>query len=109
MQQKTVTHSHKKLENFYVAYEITNFHGIDSYPTMTNALFGAIKLTKYADIKYKHFRYGIGFNKGFYSHISGGTGRNVIIFGFDMASSTKIDNKRKEISIFGKSAVQGLC
>ena len=32
---------------------------------------------------------------GFYSHPSGGTGRNAIIFGVDMNSSTKIDNKGK--------------
>ena len=45
LQQKTVTYSHKKLVNLYVVCEITNFHDIDSYPTLTNALFGAIKLT----------------------------------------------------------------
>ena len=33
----------------------------------------------------------------FLSHPSGGTGRNVIIFGVDMNLSTKID-KRKKIS-----------
>ena len=54
LQQKTITYSHKKVVNLYVVYEITNFHSIDSYPTLTNALFGAVKLTKNADIdKYK--------------------------------------------------------
>ena len=43
LQQKTVTYSHKKVVNLYVVYEITNFHDIDSYPTQTNALFGAAK------------------------------------------------------------------
>ena len=28
---------------------MTNFHGIDDYLTLTNALFGAIKLTKNMD------------------------------------------------------------
>ena len=52
----------KKVVNLYVVYEITNFHGIDSYPRLANALFGAVKLTKNADIdKYKYFGYGIGF------------------------------------------------
>ena len=46
LQQKRVTYSHKKVVNIYVVYEITNFHGINSYPTLTNALFGAVKLTK---------------------------------------------------------------
>ena len=94
LQQKTVTYSHKKVVNLYVVYEITNFHSIDSYPTLTNVLSGAVKLTKNADIdKYKYSGYGIGFDgHGFYSHPSGGTGRNVIIFGVDMSSSSHIVN-----------------
>ena len=32
---------------------------------------------------------------GFFLHLSGGTGRNVIILGVDMSSSTKIDNRGK--------------
>ena len=62
-------------------------------------MFGAVSLTKNADIdKYKYSGYGIGFDRhGFFSHPSGGTGRNVIIFGVDMNLSTKID-KRKKIS-----------
>ena len=86
--------------NLYVVYEITNFHDIGNYPTLTNALFGAVKLPKNADIdNYKYSGDGIGFDgHGFYSH-PGGTGRNVIIFGVDMSSSTKIDNKGKDILI----------
>ena len=93
-----------------MVYEITNFHDIDNYPTLTNALFGAVKLTKNADIdKYKHVGCGIGFDgKGFYSYQSGGTGRNVIIFGVAMSSSTKIDNKKKDILVLGKVPSQGL-
>ena len=77
---------------------------------MTNALFRAVKLTKNADIdKYKYCGYEIGFDlHGFYPHPSGGTGRNVITFGVDMSSSTKIDNKRKDISILGKGPTQAL-
>ena len=63
LQQKTVVYSHKKVVNLYVFYEITNFHGIDSYLTLTNALFGAVKLTKNSDIeKHKYSGYGIGFD-----------------------------------------------
>ena len=110
LQQKIVKYSHKKVVNLYVVYEITNFHGIDNYPTLANALFGAVKLTKNADIeKYKYSGYGIGFDgHGFFSHPSGGTGRNVIIFGVDMSSSTKIDNKGKDILILGIGPTQGL-
>ena len=64
-----------------MVYEITNFHGIDNYPTLTNALFGAFKLTKNADIdKYRYSEYGIRFDgHGFYLHPSDRTGRNGII------------------------------
>ena len=44
----------------------------------------------------------------FFSHPSGETGRNVIIFGVDMGSLTKIDNRKKDISILGKGPTQGL-
>ena len=51
LQQKTITYSRKKVVNLYVKYEITNFHGADSYPTLANPLFGAVKLTE----KHRHW------------------------------------------------------
>ena len=67
-------------------------------------------MTKNADNeKYKYSGYELGFNRyGFYSHPSGGTGRNVIIFGVDMSSSTTIDNRKKDILILGMGPTQGL-
>ena len=93
----------KKVVNLYVVYKMTKFHDIDNSPRLTNTLFGAVKLTKNSDIdKYKYSGYGIGFDgKEFYSHASGGNGRNIIIFGVDMSSSTKIDNKGEDIVILG--------
>ena len=38
----------------------------------------------------------------FFWHPSGGTGRNVILFGVDMSASTKIDKRKKNILIFIK-------
>ena len=38
----------------------------------------------------------------FFPHLSGGTGGNVIIFGVDMSSSTKIDYRKNDILIYGK-------
>ena len=110
LQQKIVTYSHRKVVNVYAVYEITNFHGIENYPTLANALFGAVKLTKNADIdKYKYSAYGIGFDgKGFFLHPSGRTGRNAIIFGADMSSSSKINNKGKNILILGLVPTFGL-
>ena len=61
--KKTVTYSHKKVVNLHVVFEITNFYGIDNYPTLVNELFRTVKLTKNADIdKYRYFGCGIRFD-----------------------------------------------
>ena len=44
----------------------------------------------------------------FFSHPSGGTGRNVITFWVDMNSYTKTDNKKRDILVLGKGPTQGL-
>ena len=70
----------------------------------------AISLTKNADInKYGYSGYGIGFDRhGSFSFPGTGLGRNVIMFGVDMSSSTKIHSKKKDIFILGKDSTQGL-
>ena len=75
---------------------------------MENCLFGAVSVTKNADIdEYKYFGCGIVFDThGFFSHPSGGTVRNVIIFRVNMSSSMKIDNRKKDILILGKDLTQ---
>ena len=67
-------------------------------------------MPKNADIdKYKYSGYGIGFNRhGSFSFPGTGLGKNVMIFGVDMSSSTKIDNRKKDILILGKTPTQGL-
>ena len=67
-------------------------------------------VTKNSDIdKYGYSGYEIGFGrKRFFSHPSGGTGRNIIIFGVEMSSSTKTDIRKKDILIPGKGPTQGL-
>ena len=68
-------------------------------------------MTKNSDIdKHKYSGYGIRIDRDeSFSFPSGGTGRNVvIIFGVDMSSSTRIDNKIKDILILGKGPTQGL-
>ena len=44
----------------------------------------------------------------FFSHPSGETGRNVIFFGVDMSSSTKIGKRKKDILIIDIDSTQGL-
>ena len=46
--------------------------------------------------------------KGSFSFPGIGLGRNVIIFGVEMSSSTKIDKRKKDILIFGKGPTQHL-
>ena len=79
-------------------------------PTIKNCLFGAVSLTKNADIdKYRYSGYGIGFDRRrSFSFPGGGFGQNVIIFGADMSSSILIDNKGKDILILGLGPTQGL-
>ena len=78
--------------------------------TLTNSLFGAVRLTKNADInKYQYSGYGIGFDgKSSFSFPSGAFGQNVIIFGVDMSSSAHFDNKKKDILILSKGSTQCL-
>ena len=83
---------------------------LGSFFTLVNCLFGAVSLTKNADIdKYKYSRCGIGFDrKRSFSFPGGGFGSNLIIFGVDMGSSVRVDNKWKDILIIGKGPTQGL-
>ena len=55
--------NHGKVGNIYFVYEISKNIDISNYPKLENFLFGAVTLTKNADInKYKYFEYGIGFD-----------------------------------------------
>ena len=64
MKQDKVTFNHGKIVNMYIVYEINKNIDISDYPTLQNCLFGAISLTKNADIdKYKYSSYGIGFDR----------------------------------------------
>ena len=63
---------------------------------METYLFGAVSLTKHADIdQYKYYGCGIGINrKGIFS-FSNGFGRNCIIFEVDISSSVHVNNEKK--------------
>ena len=96
----------------YIVYKLTKLSNIYKNNNLTakNALFGAVSLTKNADVdKYKYSGYGIAFDgKGRFSFPGGGDGQNVIIFGADLNSSPHIDNKGKDILILGIGPMQGL-
>ena len=95
LKQEKVTHNHGKIVNIYIVYEISKNYSISPYPTLEYCLFGAVSLTKNADIyQYKYSGYGIGFDrKGEFSFGGRGFGRNYIIFGAGMSSSSHANNK----------------
>ena len=102
--------THKQVVNIYIVYELAASSLHDSDPLIKNSLFGAVTLTKNADIeKYKYSGYGNGFDRiSSFSFPSGGFGQNVLIFGADMSSSIHIDNKKKDILVLGRGPTQGL-
>ena len=99
-----------KKVNIYIVYELGVSSSNVNCHTLKNYLFGAITLTKNADIdKYRYSGYGIGFDRrSSFSFPGGGFGQNVLIFGVDMSSSAHIDNKKKDILVLGKGPTQGL-
>ena len=114
LKEHKVTFNHGKIVNMYIVNEIIRIANIignrNSNLTVQNAIFGAVSLTKNADVnKYKYSGYGIVFDRtSSFSFPSGGYGQNVIIFGVDMNSSIHVDNKGKDILILGKGPTQGL-
>ena len=92
IKQDKVTYNHGTIVNIYF-YEISRNYNISSYLTLENCLFGAVSLTKHADIdQYKYSGYGIGFDRKGEFSFGNGFGRNCIIFGVDMSSSVHVDN-----------------
>ena len=77
----------------------------DNDPTLKNCLFGAVTLTKNADIdKYGYSGCGIGFDRrGSFSFLGGGYGQNILIFEVDISFSAHTDNKKRHISIGNRS------
>ena len=49
-QSNKILYTHKKKVNIYIVYEINVRTNNDNYPTLENCLFGAVTLTKNADI-----------------------------------------------------------
>ena len=87
LKQDKVTYNHKKIVNIYIVYEISK--NISSYPTLEHCLFGAVSLTKNAEIdKYNYSGCGIGFDRFGELSFGNGLGKNWIIFGADLSNSS---------------------
>ena len=107
LRQNQVTYNHGPVVNIFIVYETTPDTKTSNI-TLENCLFGAIKLTKNADVdKYKYSGYGIGFNsRGSFSHPRGGDGKNVIIFGADLSGFVHANNKVNNVLVLGKSIIK---
>ena len=81
---------------------------------LENCLFGAVSLTKNPDIdQYKYSGYGIGFDRHGEFSFGNGYGKNCVIFGADLSSSSmhanyKKKKKKKNILVLGKNVTQGV-
>ena len=115
-QNKVITPNNNNVINIYCVYELRSVDPplIIEF-TITNALFGAIAITKNTNTsKYKYKRYGICFDKskifthtrkeGNINHTT--TARNVIIFGADMSFSKHASNKANNIYVMGQDYVK---
>ena len=50
LKQDKVRFNHRKVPNIYTVYEISRIINISGYPTLESCLFGAVSLTKNANI-----------------------------------------------------------
>ena len=94
----------------YICYTLDQWsRDLSTDFTLVNCLFGSAKLTKNVDSdKSKYTGYGIRFDsRSEFLFIHGSFGKNVIIFGADISSSVRVDNKGKDILILGKEPTQG--
>ena len=82
-QSNKLAYSYGTKVNIYIVYELGASGSNDSDITLKNCLFGAVTLTKTADIdKYRYSGYGIGSDRRTaFSFASSRFGQNVLVFG----------------------------
>ena len=101
----------RKLINLYISYKLYTWsRNLNTDFTLSNCLFGAVKLTKNNNPdKYEYSDYDIGFDERLqFSLPDGSSGENVIIFWFDNSSSLHVDNKKNDILVLSEGPIQWL-
>ena len=103
--------------NIYIVYKLDPIATSRDTTTFTiqNSLFGAMQITKNADIsKYNYKEYGICFDgRKEFAHVrkrgnfnDTTMARKILIFGVDMSFSKYANNERNNIYVMGKDYVQ---
>ena len=94
LKQPKISYTHEKVVNIYIVYELGVSSSHNNDPALKNCLFGAVTLTKNADInKYGYSGYGIGFyRRSSFSFPGKRFSQNLLIFGVHMSFSVHIDN-----------------
>ena len=102
LKQSKISYNHGKVANIYIVYELGSSSSHTNDPAFKNCFFGAVTLTKNADIDmYGYSGYGIGFDRRVSFSFPGGRyGQNVLIFGVDVSFTTYIlIIKKRHVSI----------
>ena len=98
--------------HLYISYKLSQcLRNLNTDFTLKSCLFGSVKLIKNADPgKYKHSGYDIGFDwrSEFQFTISISVQNFNFTFGADINWSEHINNKNKDILIFGEEPTEGL-
>ena len=83
LKQTKISYTHGAIVNIYIIYKVGAFGSYINDPTLKNGSFGAVALTKNADIdKYGYSGYGIGFDrKSSFTFPGDGMGQNALNFG----------------------------
>ena len=103
-----------KVIYLYITYTLgSQLRNLNTNFTLSNCLFGSVKLTTNPDLdKYNYTKYtgcSIGFDsRSEFLFTDGSYGKNIISFRADMSSSVHVKNKEKDILILGEEPTQGL-
>ena len=79
LKQSSSSYNHRPIVNIYIVYKLGASGSNNNDPAIKICLFGAVTLTKNADIdKHGYFGYGTGFDgRGSFSFPGGGFSQNV--------------------------------
>ena len=109
IQKTTEAKTTGPIVNVYIVYKTVS-KNITSTNALRNSLFGAIKVTNTStkDLqKYNYTGYGIAFSSNTFKHPdTGGTGKNVIIFGVNTKDFEKENNKKQSVMVLGYGLVK---